>query len=147
VLLVCSSRSPRPEAVGAVRARALRGRHAVEGDWFDLQARGEELYCSRPWLSHAPADAGRGSWSADDLASVGGARLRVREGGNACEVPQQAWQKRVDAAPPSCPEELRPWLGEYGWDFDAPGGVRGRKPAMRPDRVVRARGAGAGRSG
>src|SRR5690349_20313800 len=54
----------------------------------------------------------------DDLASVGGAKLRVNEGANACEYRGKTWSKQPDVPPPACPPELQPWLGEYGWDFD-----------------------------
>jgi serine beta-lactamase-like protein LACTB len=108
----------RPEPVGAVRARALRGRYALGADWFDLLARGEELYLQ-------PANGYRVRMRmlgeelvSDDLASVGSVKLRVAEGAKGCEYRGKTWSKQPDVPPPACPPELQPWLGEYGWDFD-----------------------------
>ena len=101
--------------VGRERARALAGTY---GAGVELLARGDELWL-RPragvWLQLSATDAPDLLVAAD--RATGWREVRLRQG--ALVVDGRTLPRRPDDRPPAeCPDDLLPFVGEYGWDHD-----------------------------
>jgi len=107
-----------PTPLGADVARAFTGCWRAGDNWAYLYERGGDLYYDpnvgvRTRLRRA-AD---GAWIPDDpLALGGGRRLTLLPNGNPHDGEVEYVRERN--APPPAPDELREYLGEYGWDHD-----------------------------
>ncbi|MCR9243993.1 MAG: serine hydrolase [bacterium] len=106
-----------PQPVGVERARKLAGTWLCGEHWVELKERDGELYYDpnigvRTRLRALPD----GSLISDDPLSMGSRKLRELPDGRLHDgmVPYE----RDSEVPAPCPEELRPYLGEYGWDHN-----------------------------
>ncbi|MFO1077749.1 MAG: serine hydrolase domain-containing protein [Planctomycetota bacterium] len=107
-----------PEPLGVEAARALAGHYRCGDNWVELYERGGELfYDPNIGVRSRLRRAADGALVADDVLGVGGARrLTMQANGRLSDG--EVEYVRDDALPPPCPDELLPYLGEYGWDHD-----------------------------
>jgi D-alanyl-D-alanine dipeptidase/CubicO group peptidase (beta-lactamase class C family) len=102
---------------GAARARALAGRYGQGPASIELLARGDHLWL-RPrageWQQLFATEDPQLLVAADRAHT--GRDLRVVDDG--VQLGQQTLARQEDTMPPPCPDELLPYLGEYGWDHD-----------------------------
>jgi serine beta-lactamase-like protein LACTB len=109
---------PAPTPVGAAAARALAGRYRRGDEWFDLAARGEDLWFD-PCVGVATVQRRLGDrLPSDDPMSAGDRVLTVLASG-AVHDGVAEFAHAPDRAPPPAPQALLPLLGEYGWEHAA----------------------------
>lgn len=107
-----------PVPVGAAAAHALAGHYVAGEKWFDLEARDEELFFSpNVGVRSRLRRAGDGALVADDVLGIGSV-IHITERADGRLSDGELEYARDDALPPPCPDELAPYLGEYGWDHD-----------------------------
>lgn len=114
-------RGPVPEMrarkVGVAAAQALAGHYRGGGERGELLEHDGDLWwrpTSGLWARLRATDA-PGEFVAADRAHQRLAAV-VRDG--VLEIGGRRFVRAADEPPPPCPDELEPFLGEYGWDHD-----------------------------